>query len=230
MAQRSLWTDNDELTDDNELSDFYSDNELRLSYMPRLAANTYGEFNASYSFYRYADHSFLDFDSIEASVGAIHVFRSLNDLSVWSRYNYNSLLTGSGHDEFFRDHSIELGLYYPIPLGIGNLAYFGYNSEFSIDSNPDYSSRHEHAFTIGYSYSATDRIELGTYYRFYVHDYHELDRTDLLHTVGLSLTTRITERLDLLLAGSYSLNDSDARGGDYEVGEAGAIIGFSYDF
>jgi hypothetical protein len=230
LTQRALWTDNAALTDADELSDFYSDTELRLSYLPQIAANTFAEISAGYAFFRYADHSELDFDDLEASVGAIHVFRGLNDLSLRLRYNYERLLSGRSHDELFTDHSLEIGLYYPIALGPRNFAYGGYSSEFSLAGNPGYAARDEHEFIIGYTYSPTDRIELSSYYRLYVHDYVEGGRTDLLQTAGLYVTTHLTERIDLVLSASYSTNDSDLRGGDYDVGEAGAIVSLNFEF
>ena len=42
------------------------------------------------------------------SVGLIQVFRELNDLSGWFRYNYLRLLDGHGHDELFTDHTLAL--------------------------------------------------------------------------------------------------------------------------
>jgi len=230
LNQRNIWTDNAALTDGAEVSDFYSNSELRVSLLPQIAANTYGEISAGYSFYRYADHSSLDFDSFEASLGAIHVFRDLNDLSVWLRYNHTRLLTARGHDELFTDHAVEFGLYYPIPLGLHHSGYAAYSSEFSLDGNPSFASRHEHRLTLGYRYAVTDRVELSTFYRLSVHDYTENGRDDLLQTAGVAVTTRVTDRLDLVLSGSYSINDSDLPGGDYEAGDLGAILSLKFEF
>ena len=230
LAQRSMWTDNAALTDGDELDDFYSNTELRLAYLPQLAANTYGQVSASYSFYRYADNSSLDFDSLEASVGAIHVFRDLNDLSVWLRYNHTRLLSGRGHDEIFTDHSIELGFYLPIELGPRHSAFASYTSEFSIDANPGFAQRNEHTATIGYQFAATDRIKFETYYQLSVHDFEERGRDDLLNTAGIAVTTRLTDTIDLVLAGSYAVNDSDLSGGDYEVGNVGLVASLRFEF
>ena len=230
LIQHATWTDNAALTEIDELSDWYSTTELRMSYLPRIAGNTYGEISAGYSFFRYFDHSSLDFDSLEASLGGLHVFRDLNDLSGWLRYNHTRLLEGRGHDEIFTDHAIELGLYYPIPIAPGHFAYGAYTSEFSLDGNPGYAARHEHGVTLGYKYSPTDRIELDAYYRLFVHDYLERGRDDLLHIAGLALTTRVTEGIDFILSASYSINDSDAPGGDYEAGELGAILSLNVNF
>ena len=230
LTQRAIWTDNAALTNRDELSDFYSDTQLRLSYLPQIANNTFAEISAGYAFYRYADYSGLDFDDLEVSVGAVHVFRGLNDLSLRLRYNYERLLAARSHDELFTDHSIEFGLYYPIPLGPRHFAYRGYTSEFSLSGNPGYAGRDEHEFIVGYTYSPTDRIELSSYYRLYVHDYVQGGRTDLLQTAGLYMTTHLTERIDLVLSASYSNNDSDLRGGDYDAGEAGAIVSLNFEF
>jgi len=233
LTERVLWTNNAGLTDLGALTgveDFYSTTELRLSYLPQLRGNTFGEFSAGYSFYRYTDHSMLDFDRLETSLGLIHAFRELNDLSAWLRYNHIRLLTATDRDELYTDHSIELGLYYPIPLGARHLAFGSYSSEFSLDGNPGRAGRHEHGLTAGYKYSLTDRLELASFYRFYVLDYLEGSRTDLLHSTGLSLTAQLTDRIDLVVSGSYSLNDSNLAVHDYEVGDVGANLSFKLEF
>lgn len=230
IAQQAMWTDNAALTDGDELSDFYSNTELRLSYMPQIWANTYAQFDARYSFYRYADHSSLDFDNLEAAVGLLHVLRDLNDLSVWLHYNHTRLLTASGGDELFTDHAIEAGLYLPITLHPRHIMYAGYTSEFSLDANPGYSGRHEHTLSLGYRFRATDRIHLESYYQFAYYDYREGGRDDLLHSAGIALTTYLTERIDLVLSANYSLNDSDLAGADYEVGDLGALLSLRFEF
>lgn len=230
FSEQAVWTDNAALTESAELSDFYSNTGLRLSYLPLIAANTYGEISAAYSFYRYADYSTLDFDDLEASLGVIHVFRDLSDLSFWLRYNYTRLLTARDHTELFTDHSVELGLYFPISLGPRHMAYGSYQSEFSLDGNPEYASRNEHGVTIGYEYRPLDRLSLASYYQFYVHDYRGSSRDDLLQNLGIALTTHLTDTIDLVLSGSYSLNDSDQDGRDYEAGDAGLILSLNIEF
>ncbi len=233
LTQSVFWTDNAGLADLDVftgLEDVYSTTDLRFSYLPQIAGNTYGEISAGYAFYRYLDHSVLDFDRLEASAGLIHAFRDLNDLSAWLRYNHTRLLTARDHDELFTDHSIELGLYYPIPLGARHLVFGSYSSEFSLDGNPSRASRHEHGLTAGYRYSATDRLEFAGHYRFYLFDYLEGGRTDLLHSAGLSLTARVTDRIDIVASANYSLNDSNLAGFDYEVGDYGASLSLKLEF
>ncbi|MGI9244534.1 MAG: hypothetical protein ACR2RV_27280 [Verrucomicrobiales bacterium] len=230
LTQQAVWTDNAALTENAELSDFYSNTGLRLSYVPLIAANTFGEISAGYSFYRYSDYSTLDFDDLEASLGLIHVFRDLSDLSIWLRYNYTRLLTARDHSELFTDHSVEFGLYFPISLGPRHLAFGSYRSEFSLDGNPGYASRNEHGITIGHEYKPFDRVSLASYYRIFLNDYRERGRDDLLQDLGIALTTHLTGNIDLVLSASYSWNDSDERGRDYEAGDAGAIISLNIDF
>lgn len=230
LTQDGIWTSNAGLTETDTFDDFYSRSEAAFSFIPRIAGNTYGEFNIDYSFFRYSDNSELDFDSLEASVGAIHVFRGLNDLSTWFRYNHIRLLDGRDHDELFTDHTLEVGLYYPKLIGRKHLLFGSAASEFSLDGNPGFARRHEHSATIGYTFFPTDRIDLSTFYQFYVLDYTEDGRTDLLHTAGISATAQIRKGIELILSGSYSINDSNIDGADYEVGDAGASISIEVQF
>ncbi|MEM9478476.1 MAG: hypothetical protein AAGA58_02315 [Verrucomicrobiota bacterium] len=230
LNQQGIWTSNAGLTETDELDDFYSRSEVAFSYIPQITGNTYGEFNVDYSFFRYADNSVLDFDSLEASVGVIHVFRELNDLSAWFRYNHIRLLSARDHDELFTDHTLEVGLYKPVILGRKHLLFGSAASEFSLNGNPGFAERHEHSATFGYSFFPTDKIDLSAFYQFFVLDYTEDGRTDLLHTAGLSASAQLRQGIDLVLSGSYSINDSNIDGGDYEVGDVGASISIEVQF
>ncbi len=171
LTEQAIWTDNAALTENVELSDFYSNTGLRLGYVPLIAANTYGEISAGYSFYRYADYSTLDFDDLEASLGVIHVFRDLSDLSsgcatttlACSRHATTpscSPTTRSSSASTSRSRSAH-ATWPSVATG----------SEFSLDGNPEYASRNEHGITIGHEYRPLDRLSLASYYQLYVHDY-----------------------------------------------------------
>lgn len=230
LRERGTWTTNAALTEENALDDFYSHTEAGVGFVPKILDNTYAEVRAEYGIYRYAEHSALDFDSVEGGLGLIQLMPNLQNATGWLRYNHLRLLSGRGHDEIFTDHSIESGLYYPVPLGPRHSAFASFASEFSIDANPGYAQRHEHRLTLGHNLRPTDRLDISTYYQFSVLDYTEVERTDLLHVAGLALTAHLTKAVDLTLAGTYSMNDSDVTGGDYEVGDTGASISIKVNF
>jgi hypothetical protein len=230
LTELANWTSNAALSDTNELEDFYSHTEASLQFVPQITGSTFADFSASYGIFRYSDNSSLDFDDFEASAGVIHIFRDLADLSVWFRYNHSHLLDSGDHDEIFTDHALEAGFYFPIPITTRQQTYVSYASEFSIDGNPRYAARNEHGLTLGYRLIPTDTLELTAHYSFYVFDYVEGTRTDLLHSAGLSLTTHLTKAIDATISGSYSLNDSNTSGGDYQVGDLGAILSIEIDF
>ncbi len=233
LTERIRWTSNAGLSDldlRTELEDIYSATDLRFSYLPQIADNSYLEFSAGYSFYRYLDNDSLDFDRFEASVGVIHTFRDLNDLIGWTRLKHYRLLTPSGHDDLFTDTSLELGIYYPVPLTPRHLLFGSYTSEFSLVADPDDVRRHEHGISAGYVYSPTDRFDLSAYCSFYVFDFVENSRTDLLYNAGVSLTSHLTDRIDAVISANYSWNDSNTTGFDYEVADIGANFSFKMEF
>lgn len=233
LTERVRWTSNAGLSDLNvrtELEDIYSATDLHFSYLPQIGDNSYFEFSAGYAIYRYMDYTALNFDRAEASVGLIHNFRDLNNLIVWTRFKHYRLLTSSGHDELFTDSSLELGFYYPIPLSMRHLAFGSYSSKFSLDANPNNLRRHEHWISTGYTYTPTDRFEISAYCGLHLFDYADSGRTDLLYDTGLSVTSHLTERLDLILSANYSWNDSNTAGFDYKVADIGANFGFTYKF
>lgn len=233
LTERVRWTSNAGLSDldvRTELEDIYSATDLRFSYLPQIADNSYFEFSTSYAIYRYSDHSSLNFDRFETSVGLIHCFRDLNNLIGWTRFKNYNLLTSSGHDNLFTDNTFELGLYYPIPLNLRHLAFGSYSSKFSLHADPGSLRRHEHWISAGYTYSPNDRFEIAAYCGIHLYDYAEIGRTDVLYDTGIALTSQLTERLDVVLSANYTWNDSNTIGFDYEVADIGANFGLTFKF
>ena len=231
LAQISgQWTSNAALTDTDELEDFYVRSEVGAAYLPRLTGNLYGELSAGYEFYRYTDHSRLDFDSLEARTGLVHVFRELGDLSAWARYNYTRLTSGRGHDELFTDHGIEVGFFKPISISARHSGYFSYISEFSIDANPGFSQYHRHSAIVGHEWLATDKLSVRSFYEGAYLDYHERGRDDFAQYLGLSVSYDITRTISVSVGGTYTINNSDIAGGDYESGNVGGTLGFKIKY
>jgi len=225
------YTSNAALTEDHELDDFLYRAEVAGAYVPHLMGNLYGQLNASYEFYRYDEHSRLDFDNLEAGAGLVHVFRKLSDLSVWGRYEYTRITNGpSSYDELYANHGLEAGLFVPISLTARQNLYLSQISNFSLSADPGFAQFNEFNFIIGHELLATDELSLRTYYQFAVHDYSDYGRTDLTSSVGFAARYEFCRNAFLTLAGSYATNDSDTNGGDYEVGTLGAILGLSVTF
>ncbi len=224
------YTSNAALTDTDALDDFIYRAEVGGSYVPHLMGNLYGQLSASYEFYRYDKNSQLDFDNLEAGAGLIHVFRKLSDLSVWGRYEYNRITSGRGHDELYANHGLELGFFVPVSLTAHQNVYLSQISNFSLSAEPGFAQFNEYNFIVGHELLATEELSLRSYYQFSVHDYNDTGRTDLTSTVGLSARYEFCPTAALTLSGSYALNDSDAVGGDYEVGTIGAILGLTITF
>ena len=79
----------------------------------------------------------------------------------------------------------------------------------------------------GYTYAHDDRFKIAAYCGIHIYDYLDGGRTDVLFDTGVSLTSQITERLDLVLSANYTWNDSNTSGFDYEVADIGANLGFT---
>ena len=229
-ATSGYFTDNAALTDTGELDDFYWRSSVGGTYLPSIGENLYGEITAGYEFFRYQDHSRLDFDSLEARAGVLRVFRELGDLSTWARYRFKRLTSGRGHHELFTGHTIEVGLYKPIPITDRSDAYFSYISEFSLDADPGHTQYHQHSAILGYEWLATDRCSLLGYYQASYLDYSERGRDDITQHLGLVATYDINHAVEISLSGSYTFNNSNIAGLDYEVGTLGAMLGLKMKF
>jgi hypothetical protein len=226
LIESVMWTDNAALSDSGELSDILSNTQLNVATLPPLGPSTSGLISVGYSFFRYADNDSLDFDNLDTAIGINHVFSDLNDLSVWARYNYTRLLSAVDHNELFTSHASELGAYYPI----NQSAYVSVSSKFSLDANPSSAQRNEYGVMVGYRFSATNSLKLEGFYRIAALDYHEGGRDDLLQTVVLTASQKLTDSIDLVCTANYSTNDSNLIGRGYEAGGIAGIISLRMEF
>ena len=231
LQAQGNFTSNAGLTDADELEDFYLYSELNLQYIPRITDTVFGNFSANYGVYRYADHSSLDFDSLEATAGLMKVFPELKELVVWANYNYTRLADGHGsHDELLADHSLEFGIYHPFPIRDDHFAFVSYLSSFSVGGDPDAARRDEHGLTLGYAILPTEQVEFSAYYQIFFYDYIKDGRHDLLQDIGLGLEWKTGRGISVGLQASYSFNDSNTSGGDYVAGELGASLFVALQF
>jgi hypothetical protein len=225
------FTSNAGLTDSAELEDFFIYSDLGVRYIPRITDTVFGSFSANYGLYRYNDHSSLDFDSFETTGGMMKVFSELDNLVVWANYGYTRLTEGhGGRDELLADHSLELGLYYPVPIREKHFAFASYLSSFSVAGDPDFARRNEHGLTLGYAFLPTKDVEFSAYYQVFYYDYLRNGRRDFLHDIGLRLERNFGRGVSVGLQASYSFNESNIRDGDYVVGEIGASLVASIQF
>ena len=228
-----FYTNNAGLDEIDEIEDEYWWAAAGVSYIPQIAGGLAGDFSVSYQTFRYDSSGFLDFDELEVGAGLVYVAENFGNLAVSVRYNYDRIVEPREWTEVFVQHGIVAGLFKPFLIDRNHFFYIRGTSEFGLKASTDVHGhtleQNDYNGVLGYRFSVTDDLSLEPYYRVRFLDF-ENGREDLLQTVGLGVSYRLSEAWFAAITGSYTTNDSNHPFGDFEAGTVGGQIGFQARF
>ena len=220
------FTDNAGVSGTNYLEDNLLKTNATLTYLPIISGNLYGEAAIRENTFRYNSNPELDFDSIDLGGGLVYVIRGLGDMSVFARYNYATYLDPhDGWGQFYENHSIQAGAYKSWILRRNHFVYASYMSDISFDADPGYAQRDDHSLTVGYRWTPAKKLRTDFYVRSSYLKYHERFRDDWNTSVGATVTYNLNRNFRLSSSVTYTNNQSNLDGGDYEVWMPGIQLG-----
>lgn len=234
-AETSLnFTSNIGLVDRGAQSDTFFLGQIAVSYQRKLRENLLIEATVSQGFFRYDKFPAFDFDSLNAGVGLTYYVKGL---ALSARYNYNRLTDGSQHLEFFRQHSITLGIQKTIALNSAVFTYFGGTARINWNE-PLNTQRDEFALYLGGRAALTRTITLDAFYRVALFNYNfpfgtapnTRDRRDINQTLSLAVRYQPRPWFSASASFSFGLNHSNTNPFDYRVANGGLTLGLLFRF
>lgn len=223
-----FFTNNAALTNEFKVDDFFLAAQAAVSYQPRITSSLFGEVTVRQGFFRYAQYDELDFDSLNVGGGLTYVLRPLWNTALSVRYNYNRLTDGSEHDEFFRNHTVTVGLLKTFELSKAHYLYAGASAIFAW-SDPKPAERDEYGIFGGYRVNLTRALAADAYYRLAYFDYSG-GRDDWNQTLAVALRCNLTRALSVSASASLGFNNSNQNVFDYDVFNAGLSVAGSVSF
>ncbi len=223
-----FYTDNVALTRDFPQNDKFLVSSYGASYQPKIGDKLQLEFTAKQSSFRYDEFDILDFDSLNIGAGATYVIPKIWNIAVFARYNYNRLTDTEHQREFFRNHTISMGLQKAFVLTRSHYLFAGYASQFAF-SDPELSRRDEHGIYGGYHLNITRSLETDLFYRIAYFNYVG-SRYDINNTLSAALRYNITKWASITASASYGWNRSDQEVFDYEVFNTGGGLSVNVKF
>jgi hypothetical protein len=223
------YTDNAALTEHERIRDSYIRSTAGVLFRPVLSRSLFADIELSYDAYRYDKTGSLDIDEQDARVGVIHVSPRLANTSFFGHYTYDRLLEGRHHGEIYTSHGLQAGFHKGIALGARQSMYARAFSKFSLGDSPGFAQRHEHSLVLAYRIVPTDAIDAELFYRMKFYDFRD-GREDLSHLFGVSMSYWFSDRVAITGSISATQNDSNERGGDYELVEGGVSLGMQFTF
>jgi hypothetical protein len=187
------------------------------------------EADARYASFRYNEYRELDFDSLDAGLGANYHSDRLGGVDFFVRYNCNQLTAPGGDDTFFTNHTFSAGAQKVIALGQTHAIFFGAAGQLA-SADPEVSERSELAGYAGYHLQATSELGADLLYRYAYQDYAVQNRADHNHTVSLSVSYTFADWGQISASSFAAWNRSDQEAFNYDAANAGGGLTLSLRF
>jgi hypothetical protein len=241
-----LWTDNALLTPVGEIASTIFVNTISATYLPtpyRLGNGRFAPYaGVSSQWYNYGlgghDLSSVDFNAQMALVGGKYFFS--NNWMAFGEFDYDRFLNQSNYREFYHDFT-------PIG-GLQNLLKVGDNAVLATTLRADYhdswtggglpadsEDRADGSVAISLNYLVTPKFVVEPYYRFQYTYYrfdtlHNTDRSDCLHSIGVSAAYYFLPSLSLRAFANGDVCQSNDPYAKYNAYSIGADLAYSIRF
>lgn len=225
-----FYTSNAGLTNGGTQSDWFTAMQFGGSWVPRISGSLYGEATALEQLYRYATYNGYSFNSLDLGAGLIYVFRQLDDLSAFARYNYNFLSNAGSDQSLFYQQTIRLGLNKPFVFSRAHMATLGLASDINLNGYPSYAVRNRFALLAGYQVNLTRRLQANLFYQLAYFPFVETERRDWNQVLSFGLAWIFSPRFSVGTSVSSSFNNSNQNYYNYSVLNTGAGVSANYKF
>jgi hypothetical protein len=224
------YTSNVGLTRTDEHGDFLVAPAAALFYQPRLTRTLYALLDVRQQFFYYNRFNGLDFASFNADAGLTYFLPQFYNLILHGRYDYNRLTSSDRvFDEFFSNHSFNLGAELPFQFGRAHQLSIGGDIDISLAADRQAPRRNDYDAYVGYSLHVTRSFSLDTAARIVLRDYAN-DRDDVSGIFAASVNYRLTNWWTMSVISSYAISRSNQSVFDYNVGNIGGAISLSLSF
>lgn len=232
-----FWSDNVASVSSGEQEGWFFGASASAHWKQRLTANLFFDGYAYQDAYLY-DEDDLDFQSTEVGVGLVANLPFLDDLTVFGRYEFlyvhadNPLFGtfGGNENSDSRYHRLRVGAYKPLYSKPSHLVSLSTNASWDFDASSGTQRRQQVSARLAYSWSATGRLRVTSFYRASFRDYLASSREDWNHYLGLELNYTLNSWSRLFGSILYGINESNTNTRDYEAFQAGIGLGVHASF
>src|SRR4051812_32855993 len=225
------WTSNVALTNSGEQSDFIVSPVAAISYQPKLPVqNLYAYASVREQLFYYERLTGFDFGSFDAALGLSYTIPQLHNLVLHAGYDYNRLTEKNSFESFFDNHMLTLNAELPFKINRAQWLSVGADTYISLSADPQGPRRHDFDWYVVYSVQLTRALTLGAAGRLIVHDYVDVDRTDVSEMVSVNASYNITDNFSVSALASFAANQSNHSVFNYEVWNGGGAVSFSIRF
>ncbi|MEA3207510.1 MAG: hypothetical protein QOE70_567 [Chthoniobacter sp.] len=219
-------TSNASLVRERAQSAAYLVGEVATSYQWKFGEDWVLDLRAKQKVFRYNKLRHLDYESLNMGPELSRNFERLGDVKLFAKYNFQRLTDHFG-EEFYRDHTIELGVEKTVDWRDGYV-YAGYSSTLGW-ADPRAAQRDEHGLYLGSWFDFSRDFGGEIYYRAALYDYIG-GRRDLYQTAEASLVWDFTEHTSLNASFSWTRDRSSRAGFGYDEWNPGGGLSLRIRF
>ena len=211
---------------------WFSASRLAASWRPRLACGWFADIGLAQDLLRFEGSNSGDFENFEPYLGVVKSIPELDDLVIFSRYEYQRITSGSLSDSEYSAQRIRTGLQKNLLLASRYQLAAGLDAAFDLTADAETQKRNEYSADVSYTYWFADHLSSTLSWRGSMWDFKHEGREDWNHIVGLELTWTACKNMIIYTNVFYNNHDSneDSDANDFEAWQSGIGFGVNYSF
>ncbi|HRJ09747.1 MAG TPA: outer membrane beta-barrel protein [Prosthecobacter sp.] len=225
-----LWSNNAANVASGEVSDWMWGQRIGIGWQQRIASHWFADLSLTQGMYRYERSNALDFQAMEAMATILDVEPRLWNVVFVGSFGFTRITNNEFQDSLLNSLSGRFGAQRLITFDRRNSLQLALSGDWDLTNDVDQVFRDEYSFDLAYKYKIMRDLSLSLAYRMTYFNYRKVDRADLLHVVGATLTYTPKEWMEIYATASYALNESDISFFDYETVSGGAGLGMKVKF
>jgi hypothetical protein len=226
----AYWTDNPANLSQGGEDDVFWGTQISLGVQPRLRNRLYADAAISQQIYRYDEFDVLDYEFFEASLGLIHLEPRLWNAILFAQGRYGHMTNDDFGQDVLNSFSLRAGIQKTVLFDRRNSLQLSLMGDWDLDTDVDQLDRSEYIADVSYRYKIMRDLIFSASCRFTWFDYQKVDRSDALNLMGANLTWSPRKWLDVYVACTFSINESNVNVFDYEAANVGGGAGVRIRF
>jgi hypothetical protein len=211
---------------------WYGSGNLAASWQPRIAWGWFADIGLSEQVFRFESNNADDFENFQPHFGLVKSIPELDDLVVFTRYEYQRLTSGGWSNRDYSAQRIRSGIQKTLFLTSRQQLAAGACVSFDLDANPSILERNEYLLDASYTYWLADHLSSTLSWTGSMWDFRKRSREDWDHLVGLEVTWHVSSNFTTSANLFYSNHDSNMPLGvnDFQSWQTGLGFEFNYSF
>jgi len=228
--QFALWSNNAANVATGELSDWMWGGRVGLGWQQQIASHWFADVGLTQGLYRYRRSSALDFEAMEAMASILDVEPRFWKTVFVGSFGFTRITNNNLQDSLLNSLSARLAAQRLITFDRRNSLQLALTADWDLTNDVDQVFRDEFSLDVVYRFKIMRDLAISLAYRMTYFDYRKVEREDLLHVLGATVTYSPRNWVEIYATASHALNDSNINFFDYETVSAGLGLGMKLKF